>query len=144
MDIGGTKLLVSRKNVVVNKDSIGIDKDLTKDQNLNTIKMYYKRRKSSARFPDRKARNRLCACHCIAGNATHCCLVMSALKKGMKNGFAKASASIWKETSSIVIPQPRKHAFVTVSDHTPLLRQRYMKFNHLTRFFFANSSSEGK
>ena len=31
--------------------------------------MYCKRRKSSPRFPDRKARNRLYACHCIAGNA---------------------------------------------------------------------------
>ena len=30
--------------------------------------MYCKRRKSSARFPDRKARIRLYACHCIAGN----------------------------------------------------------------------------
>ena len=67
MDIGG-KLLVSKKIKVVNKDSIGIDKDLTKDQNLNTFKMYCKRRKSSARFPDKKARNRLYACHCIAGN----------------------------------------------------------------------------
>ena len=63
------KLLVSRKNIVVSKDSIGIDKDLTKDRNLNTFKMYCKRRKSSARFPDRKARNPLYACHCIAGNA---------------------------------------------------------------------------
>ena len=53
---------------MVSKDSIGIDKDLTIDQNLNTFKMYCKRRKSSARFPDRKARNRLYACHCIAGN----------------------------------------------------------------------------
>ena len=60
--------MVSRKNIVVTKDSIGIDKDLTKDQNLNTFKMYCKRRKSSARFPDRKARNRLYVCHCIAGN----------------------------------------------------------------------------
>ena len=68
MDVGG-KLLVSRKNIMVSKDSIGIDKDLTKDRNLNTFKMYCKRRKSSARFPDRKARNRLYACHCIAGNA---------------------------------------------------------------------------
>ena len=67
MGIGG-KLLVSRKNIVVSKDSIGIDKDLIKDRNLNTFKMYCKRRKSSARFPDRKARNRLCVCHCIAGN----------------------------------------------------------------------------
>ena len=62
------KLLVSRKNIVVNKESIGIDKDLTKDRNLNTFKTYCKRRKSSPRFPDRKANNRLCACHCIAGN----------------------------------------------------------------------------
>ena len=53
---------------MVSKDSIGIDKDLTKDRNLNIFKMYCKRRKSSARFPDRKARNPLCACHCIAGN----------------------------------------------------------------------------
>ena len=29
--------MVSRKNIVVSKDSIGIDKDLTKDQNLNTL-----------------------------------------------------------------------------------------------------------
>ena len=62
------KLLVARKNIVVSKDSIGIDKDLTKDRNLNTFKMYCKQRKSSARFPDRKARNPLYACHCIAGN----------------------------------------------------------------------------
>ena len=62
------KLLVSRKNRVVSKDSIGIDKDLTKDRNLNTFKMYCKRKKSSARFPGRKARNRLYACHCIGGN----------------------------------------------------------------------------
>ena len=48
--------MVSRKNIVVSKDSIGIDKDLTKDHNLNTFKMYCKRRKSSARFPDRRAR----------------------------------------------------------------------------------------
>ena len=41
------KLLVSRKNIVVSKDSIGIDKDLTKDRNLNTFKMYCKRRRSS-------------------------------------------------------------------------------------------------
>ena len=67
MDIG-VKLLVSRKIILVNKDSIGIE-DLTKDQSLNTFKMYCKRRKSSVRFPDRKARNRLYACHCIAGNA---------------------------------------------------------------------------
>ena len=60
--------MVSRKNIVVSKDSIGIDKDLTKDQNLNTFKMYCKWRKSSARFPYRKTRNRLYACHCIAGN----------------------------------------------------------------------------
>ena len=64
------KLLVSRKNRVVNKESIGIDNDLTKDRNMNTFKTYCKRRKSGARFPDRKANNRLCACHCIAGNAT--------------------------------------------------------------------------
>ena len=57
----GGKLLVSIKNIVVSKDSIGIDKDLTKDENLNTFKMYCKRRKSSVRFPDRKARNRFLA-----------------------------------------------------------------------------------
>ena len=62
------KLLVSRKNIVVNKESIGIDNDLTKDRNMNTFKTYCKRRKSGVRFPDRKANNRLCACHCIAGN----------------------------------------------------------------------------
>ena len=62
------KLLVSRKNIVVNKESIGIDNDLTKDRNMNTFKTYCKRRKSGARLPDRKANNRLCACHCIAGN----------------------------------------------------------------------------
>ena len=62
------KLLVSRKNIVVNKESIGIDNDLTKDRNMNTFKTYCKRRKGGARFPDRKANNRLCACHCIAGN----------------------------------------------------------------------------
>ena len=62
------KLLVSRKNIVVNKESIGIDNDLTKDRNMNTFKTYCKRTKSGARFPDRKANNRLCACHCIAGN----------------------------------------------------------------------------
>ena len=61
--------MISRKNIAVYKDSIGIDKDLTKYQNLNTFKMYCKRRKSSAWFPDRKAKNRLYACHCIAGNA---------------------------------------------------------------------------
>ena len=60
--------MVSRKNIVVNKESIGIDNDLTKDRNMNTFKTYCKRRKSGARFPDRKANNRLCACHCIAGN----------------------------------------------------------------------------
>ena len=59
------KLLVSRKNIVVNKESIGIDNVLTKDRNMNTFKMYCKRRKSGAKFPDRKANNRLCACHCI-------------------------------------------------------------------------------
>ena len=60
---------------MVSKDSIGIDKDLTKDRNLNTFKMYCKRRKSSPRFPDRKARSRLYACHCIAGNVSlqNCC-----------------------------------------------------------------------
>ena len=52
----------------VNKESIGINKDLTKDRNMNTFKMYCKRRKSSARFPDKKAKNRLYALHCIAGN----------------------------------------------------------------------------
>ena len=31
------KLLVSRKNIVVNKESIGIDNDLTKDRNRNTF-----------------------------------------------------------------------------------------------------------
>ena len=30
--------------------------------------MYCKRRKSGVRFPDRKAKNRLCACQCIAGH----------------------------------------------------------------------------
>ena len=53
---------------MVNKESIGIDNVLTKDRNMNTFKTYCKRRKSGARFPDRKANNRLCACHCIAGN----------------------------------------------------------------------------
>ena len=53
---------------MVNKESIGIDNDLTKERNMNTFKTYCKRRKSGARFPDRKANNRLCACHCIAGN----------------------------------------------------------------------------
>ena len=67
------KLLVSRKNIVVNKESIGIDNDLTKDRNMNTFKAYCKRRKSGARFPDRKANNRLCACHCIAGNVLLYC-----------------------------------------------------------------------
>ena len=62
------KLLVSRKNIVVNEESIGIDKDLTKDRNLNTFKMYCMWRRSGARFPDRKAKNRLYACHCIAGH----------------------------------------------------------------------------
>ena len=58
---------------MVNKESIGIDNDLTKDRNMNTFKTYCKRRKSGARFPDRKANNRLCACHCIAGNdLLHC------------------------------------------------------------------------
>ena len=38
-------------------NQIAIDKDLTKDRNLNTFKMYCKQRKSSARFPDRKARH---------------------------------------------------------------------------------------
>ena len=47
---------------------IDVDKGLTKDRNLNTFKMYCKRRKSGARFPDGKARNRLYACHCIPGN----------------------------------------------------------------------------
>ena len=56
------------KNIAVSKDSISIEKDLTKDRNLNTFKMYCKRRKSSARSTDRKPRNRLCSCHCIAGN----------------------------------------------------------------------------
>ena len=65
------KLLASRKNIVVSKDSIGIDKDLTKDRNLSIFKMYCKRRKSGPRFPDRKARNRLYACRCIAGNVPH-------------------------------------------------------------------------
>ena len=55
---------------MVSKESIGIDNDLTKDRNMNTFKTYCKRRKSGARFPDRKANNRLCACHCIAGNAS--------------------------------------------------------------------------
>ena len=62
------KVLVSRKNIVVNKESISIDNDLTKDRNMNTFKTYCKRRKSGARFPDRIANNRLCACYCIAGN----------------------------------------------------------------------------
>ena len=53
---------------MVSKESIGIDNDFTKDRNMNTFKTYCKRRKSGARFPDRKANNRLCACHCIAGN----------------------------------------------------------------------------
>ena len=89
MDIGG-KLLVSRKNIVVSKDSIGIDKDLTKDQNLNTFKMYYKRRKSSARFPDRKARNRLYACHCIAGNG---CIVLIKVEQVWGGGWMKTLGS---------------------------------------------------
>ena len=55
---------------MVNKESISIDNDLTKDRNMNTFKTYCKRRKSGARLPDRKANNRLCACHCIAGNVT--------------------------------------------------------------------------
>ena len=38
---------------------------------MNTFKTYCKRRKSGARFPDRKANNRLCACHCIAGNGIY-------------------------------------------------------------------------
>ena len=54
------KLLVSRKNIVVNKESIGIDNDLTKDRNMNTFKTYCKRRKSGARFPDRKAKLIVC------------------------------------------------------------------------------------
>ena len=48
--------------------AIDNDKDVTKDRNLNTFKMYSKRRKSGVRFPDRKAKNRLYTCHCIAGH----------------------------------------------------------------------------
>ena len=44
------------------------EKDVTKDPNLSTFKMYCKRRKSGVRFPDRKAKNRLYVCHCIAGH----------------------------------------------------------------------------
>ena len=36
--------------------AIDNDKDVTKDRNLNTFKMYCKRRKSGVRFPDRKAK----------------------------------------------------------------------------------------
>ena len=32
------------------------DKDVTKDRNLNKLKMFCKRRKSGVRFPDRKAK----------------------------------------------------------------------------------------
>ena len=48
--------------------AIDNDKDVTKDRNLNTFKMYCKRRKSGVRFSDSKAKNRFYACHCIAGH----------------------------------------------------------------------------
>ena len=53
---------------MVSKESIGIDKNLTKDRTLNTFKMYCKWRKCGARFLDRKSRNRLNVCLCIADN----------------------------------------------------------------------------
>ena len=49
-------------------EKIDNDKDVTKDRNLNTFKMYCKQRKSGVRFPDRKAKIRLRACHCITGD----------------------------------------------------------------------------
>ena len=39
------------------------EKDVTKDRNLSTFKMYCKRRKSGVRFPDKKAKNRV-SLHC--------------------------------------------------------------------------------
>ena len=43
-----------KKDIVVNKESISIDK-LTKDRNLNILKMCCKRGVSRARFPDTKS-----------------------------------------------------------------------------------------
>ena len=53
----------------VSFEPIDNDKDVTKDRILNSFKMYCKRRKSGVRFPDRKAKYHLYACHCIAGHA---------------------------------------------------------------------------
>ena len=57
---------------MVSKDSIGIDKDLTKSKICTHSKCIASGEKGSARFLDRKARNRLFACHCIAGNHARC------------------------------------------------------------------------
>ena len=102
------KLLVSRKNIVVSKDSIGIDKDLTKDRNLNTFKMYCKRRKSSARFPDGKARNRLYACHCIAGNGDIPANLLHAVLTWSDQGAAHLRGSCllapWRRMATVIAP----------------------------------------
>ena len=58
------KLLVSRKN----KESIGIDKDLTKDRYLSTFKNGLQAEKEQRQVSRQKARNHLHACHCIAGH----------------------------------------------------------------------------
>ena len=84
------------------------DKDVTKDRNLNTFKMYCKRRKSRVRFPDRNAKNRLYACHCIAGHACPlhlcrrswlCCSTQgSAIQTGSqlnKITYPTTYASVW-------------------------------------------------
>ena len=51
--------------------------------------MYCKRRKSGVRFPDKKEKNRLCACHCIAGHVIryHMVQVRQNLKKKDLSGW---------------------------------------------------------
>ena len=53
--IGG-KMLTPKTFSGLSFREINNDKDVTKDRNLSTFKMYCKRRKSGVRFPDRKAK----------------------------------------------------------------------------------------
>ena len=50
------KLLVSRKNIVVSKDSIGIDKDLTKEPKFEHIQNVLQAEKDQRQVPGQKSK----------------------------------------------------------------------------------------
>ena len=62
----GVKMLTPKTFSGLSFREIDNDKDVAKDRNLSTFKMYCKRRKSGVRFPDRKGKTRLCVIALLA------------------------------------------------------------------------------